>query len=110
MTGDPDHEQVADTLIKDDLRRHASVGTADDEGDRALARLYGLQSRLPAVGMEGPSLHETTVPILKAPPCVVGVHRREIQVQIRGWSGDGIGVRWIVDREVLREARPPIDR
>jgi hypothetical protein len=38
IAGDADDEQIAETLIEDDLRGHARIRTAQDDGERFLAR------------------------------------------------------------------------
>ena len=43
---DADHEQIAETLIEDDLHRHTRVRAAENDGERLLARDEIVASRL----------------------------------------------------------------
>ena len=38
VAGDADHEQIAEALIEHELRRHARVGTPENDGERLLRR------------------------------------------------------------------------
>ena len=53
VAGDADHEQVAQALVEDDLRRHARVRAAEDDGERLLACGQLAAARLARRGVSG---------------------------------------------------------
>jgi hypothetical protein len=46
IAGDPDHEQVAETLIEDQLRRHARIAAAQNHGEGLLTGAQARESLL----------------------------------------------------------------
>jgi hypothetical protein len=46
ISGNSDHKQIAETLVKYDLGRHARVGTTQNDGKRLLTSGQVLASRL----------------------------------------------------------------
>ena len=68
-----DHEQVAETLVEDQLRRHARVAAGQDRRERLLALLEMFAPRRGLVGMPYATLGEPLVSFLQPLESLGGV-------------------------------------
>ena len=71
VPGHPDHEQVAETLVEDDLGRHPRVGAPEDDGKRLLSRRQCDAARLTREGVRAPLIgDEPTIALAQALQCL----------------------------------------
>ena len=72
MTGGTHHERVAQTQIKNNLRRQARVTATENRGERELTRCkVGTANRV-LVGVLVATLNKTAVTVLQTLPCFCG--------------------------------------
>ena len=67
IAGDTDHEQIAQTLVEDDLRRHPRIRAAENDRERFLPRRHlvaaGMARERAAIANVG---YETLITLLQA--------------------------------------------
>ena len=60
VAGDPDDEQIAQSLVEDDLDRHTRVRASEDDGERRLPRHELVAARRAGQGLEAADTDDET--------------------------------------------------